>query len=200
MIDRIVKEIDSSIRNENFLSALALALTLPDVCGKVEYPTEGTGSRYKKWYDEYVGKYEKPPIIYSDEDPNKVVNDDMPYMSGEIVYSLRNCFLHQGTPNIEKERIREPRCQINHFTLTIASAMNGGSSSVSRNCFMSDDRRTLEINIVNLCCKLCLVAKSYYKENKAKFNFFQYDLQDRRVDGVDILWGFSLSNDEDSDG
>lgn len=193
MIVRIISEIESSLKNENFLSALALALTLPDICGKAEYPTARNGIRYKKWYDEYVGKYERPPDIYSKDDPSQVVNDDMPYMSGEIVYSLRNCFLHQGTPSIDKDSIQEPRCQVTHFTLTIASATNGGSSSVSHNCFMSEDRRTLEINIVNLCCKLCLVAKSYYNDNKEKFSFFQYDLKDRRIDGVDILWGFNLS-------
>lgn len=36
---------------------------------------------------------------------------------------------------------------------------------VSRNSF-SDSERTLEINIVNLCCKLCLVVKAYYEETK----------------------------------
>ncbi len=194
MIERIIKEIESSLICENYLSALALALTLPDICGKAEFPTERNGVRYKNWYDEYVGKYERPPDIYSNDVPPQIINDDMPYMSGEIVYSLRNCFLHQGTPSIDKDSIHEPRCQVTHFTLTIASATNGGSSSVSRNCFMSEDRRTLEINIVNLCCKLCLVAKSYYNENKEKFNFFQYDLQDRRINGVDIMSGFNLSN------
>ncbi len=197
MINRMIKEIESSLKSENFLAALALALTIPDICGKAEYPTDGNGIRYKKWYDEYIGKYERPPDVYSEEDPTKVVNEEMPYMSGEIVYSLRNCFLHQGTPSIDKGKIREPRCQVTHFTLTIAGAMNGGSSSVSRNCFMSEDRRTLEINIVNLCVKLCLVAKNYYRDNKEKFNFFQYDLQDRRIDGVDILWGLNLSKNED---
>lgn len=194
MIYRIIKEIESSLTNDNFLAALGLALTLPDICGKAEYPNEGrTSVRYKDWYNEYVGKYERPPDIYSNDDPSRVVNDDMPYMSGEIVYSLRNCFLHQGTPSIDKDKIHEPRCQVTHFTLTIASAMNGGSSSVSHNCFMDAERRTLEINIVNLCCKLCLVAKSYYNDNKERFDFFQYDLQDKRIDGVDLMWGFNLS-------
>ncbi|MBO7450020.1 MAG: hypothetical protein J6U54_06580 [Clostridiales bacterium] len=197
MINQIVKEIESSLRNENFMAALSLALTLPDICGKAEFPNEGTGNRYKKWYDEHVGKYERPPDIYAKDDPERVVNDDMPYMSGEIVYSLRNCFLHQGTPNIEKNKIHEPRCQLSHFSLTIASAMDGGSSSILHDCYTEAGRRTLEINIVNLCCKLCLVAKDYYRDNNEKFDFFQYDLQDKRKEGEDILWGLSISDDEE---
>lgn len=192
MIDRIIKEIKSALSNEEFLAALALALTLPDTCGKAEFPTKGNRDRYIGWYDEYVGKYEKPPKSNSDNSSTNNLFDDMPYMSGEIVYSLRCCFLHQETPNIEKGKIHDPQCQVTRFTLIIAGAINGGSSSVSSDPFIDSEKRTLEINIVNLCCKLCLVAKSYYEDNKEKFDFFEYDLQDRRVGGTDIMWGLPI--------
>ena len=42
------------------------------------------------------------------------------------------------------------------------------------------EHRDLEINIVNLCVKLVAVARGYYKENKDKFNFFNYTLKDNR--------------------
>ena len=61
MIKRIVDDINKALENNAYFAALSLALTLPDVCGKAEYPNDGTGKRYKKWYDEYVGKYEKCP-------------------------------------------------------------------------------------------------------------------------------------------
>lgn len=192
MVLNIIKEIKSALRNEEFLAALALALTLPDTCGKAEFPTKGNRDRYIGWYDQYVGQYEKPPKANADNNSTPSVFDDMPYMSGEIVYSLRCCFLHQETLNIELKQIHDPQCQVTHFTLIIANAMNGGSSSVSSNCIMDSERRTLEINIVNLCCKLCLVAKSYYEDNKEKFDFLQYDLQDRRTGGADIMWGLPI--------
>lgn len=190
MVYGIIKEIESSLKNENFIAALALALTLPDICGKVEFPKDGNGSRYVKWFDKHVGQYEKPP---QSSDGKHTEFDDMPYISGEVIYQLRNCLLHQGTPSIEKSRIREPRCQVTHFSLIISGAMNGGNSSVSKNSFIDSEIRTLEINIVNLCCKLCLVAKAYYEDNKDKFDFFEYDLQDRRSGETDILWGLNLS-------
>ena len=38
-----------------FLSALSLALTIPDICGKRQYPEERScGIRYARWFDEYV--------------------------------------------------------------------------------------------------------------------------------------------------
>ena len=148
MIDQITNEIYSSLKNENFLAALSLALTLPDICGKAEYPNEGNGRRYIQWFDQYLGKYEIPPEVRDQDDPSHVLNDSMPYMNGEIVYSLRNCFLHQGTPSIEQGKIREPRCQVNHFVLTIAEVTNGGSSCIKRNFFIEGEIRTLEINLV----------------------------------------------------
>jgi len=46
MINNIISEIKKSIDNECFIAALALALTLPDICGKAEYPNEGNTKRY----------------------------------------------------------------------------------------------------------------------------------------------------------
>ena len=34
MIDKIIKDIETSLENGAYLGALALALTLPDICGK----------------------------------------------------------------------------------------------------------------------------------------------------------------------
>lgn len=190
MVYRIIREIESALKNDEFLAALALALTLPDICGKAEFPNEkSVGVRYIKWFDDNIGNYEKPP---KSNDGKNTEFDDMPYMSGEIIYSLRCCFLHQGNPNIEKAKIHEPQCKVTHFTLIVANAINGGSSMVSKSNF-ADPERTLEINIVNLCWKLCLVAKAYYEDNKDKFDFFEYDLQDRRNGEPDILWGLNLS-------
>lgn len=191
MVNNIIKDIETSLKNQAYLAALALSLTLPDICGKAEFPNEGNGSRYIKWFDKYIGQYEKPP---QKNNVQHTLFDDMPYMSGEIVYQLRNSFLHQGTPSIEKGRIREQRCKVTRFTLIIASAINGGGSSVSQSGFIDSENRTLEINIVNLCCKLCLVAKTYYEDNKEKFDFFDYDLQDRREGETDLLWGLNLSD------
>lgn len=85
MIEQIVKEINICLENECFLSALGMALTLPDICGKAEYPTDGVTKRYIKWTNEYISAYEK------DDSPYGI---DMPYLSGEVLYNLRNAILH----------------------------------------------------------------------------------------------------------
>ena len=71
MILRIIDEIEKALSHDLYFAALNLALTLPDICGKAEYPDLRTGERYKKWYDEIVGVTEKPPKRTEDESAEK---------------------------------------------------------------------------------------------------------------------------------
>lgn len=163
------------------LAGLALALTLPDICGKAEYPSLGVGARYTRWYNENVGITEKPPKFAKS-------GTEMPYLSGSVVYSLRCQFLHQGTPNIEVSKIKEDACKIDDFALLIQkkNALDIYSDSAGMfSCGTDPDgknptyqRRSYEVNVRRLCLILCACAEGYYKENADKFNFFQYEIVD----------------------
>lgn len=181
MINRIIKEINQCMDCDCLLAGLALALTLPDICGKAEYPSFKVGERYTRWYDENVGITEKPPKSAQSD-------TEMPYLSGEIVYSLRCQFLHQGTPNIEIERIKEDACKIDDFTLLLqkknsldiysdsAAVFSCGADPDGKN--PTHQLRSYEVNVRRLCMILCACAEGYYKENADKFNFFQYEIVD----------------------
>lgn len=171
MLNRIINEIYRSLENECFIAALSLALTIPDICGKVEYPTDSVTSRYIQWYNKYIGQYEKPSGPYG---------SDMPYLSGEIVFNLRNSMLHQGTPNVDTSRIKEQRCQVDQFVLSITDRYDGGTRMVAYSDGMQITKRKLTVNIVNICHKLCRVASSYYEDNQDRFNFFRYEIEDER--------------------
>ena len=54
----------------------------------------------------------------------------MPYLSGEVLYNLRNAFLHQGNPNIVSSEIKDIRCKVDEFNLVIGSTFSGDTSSV----------------------------------------------------------------------
>ena len=133
-----------ALSHELHLSALALALTLPDTCGKAEYPKEDyNGVRYKNWCSQYVitDKYDSPH------------GQDMPYLNEEIIYSLRNCLLHQSTPNVEQSRIHESRCKVDKFELVITGedGANGDLSMVAYGKDMNIVRRELKVHISHLC-------------------------------------------------
>lgn len=64
MIDRIINDINKALDAEAYMAALALVLTLPDICGKVAYgETLRNKERYIKWYEDNIGKYEKTQMI-----------------------------------------------------------------------------------------------------------------------------------------
>ena len=76
-LDR-VKEVELNIEDGRWQSALALALTLPDICGGIAFPdivkryrdgrimldrqknpTRDVGAQYVRWFDEYAGDFFK---------------------------------------------------------------------------------------------------------------------------------------------
>ena len=110
MIYRIIDEINKCLDNECFISALMTALTLPDICGAIEYPNDGTAARYKKWYREFIGQYE-----------THGENDNMPYASADVIYDLRCSLLHSGNPSVNlKQR------DLTKFELWITKDMTSG--------------------------------------------------------------------------
>ena len=163
MIYRISDEINKCLDNECFISALMTALTLPDICGAIEYPNDGTAARYKKWYREFIGQYET-----HGED------DNMPYASADVIYDLRCSLLHSGNPSVNlKQR------DLTKFDLWITKDITSGGGASYGEWFDGKKERTLEIGIKNICFKLCALAKYYYDHNKEKFKF-NYTIKDMR--------------------
>jgi len=167
MIEALIADVEKALEADCYFAALALALTLPDICGKAQHPQKKPGARYIEWYDEHIGVSEKSPF---DEPP-------MPYLSGEVVFSLRNGVLHQGTPNIEVVKINEGRNKIDQFALVIESKkpfdIYGDSAGIE-----NDITRTYRVNVRRLCLILCSCARGYYNANKDKFDFFKCTIID----------------------
>jgi hypothetical protein len=110
MMLQLIDDVNNALDAECYYSALALALTFSDICGKAEYPKENNTNRYKDWYNEHIGKYEQCPC-------EQCSNTPMPYLSGEVVYSLRNSLLHQGTPTITIGKTKNGNNKVDCFSL-----------------------------------------------------------------------------------
>lgn len=178
----IIEDVFKSLDNNNYIAALALALTIPDVCGQVAYPesTDKKGKRlvgkqYETWFEENIGKFEKSPL---DE-------NDMPYLSGDVCYALRCAVLHSGNTDI-KEEYR--KFTLNNFTFVIQekneSDIYVDKSGVTTNHDLKGIQSTktdMRINVRNLCNKLCWTAENFYSKNKQlfdnmpKFNLLDWD-------------------------
>lgn len=171
MINQLIEEIDRALDNNLYIVALTNTLILPDICGKAAYPELGTSQRYKKWYQEHIGQYEQCP-------KDKENDSDMPYLSADIVYSLRCSLLHEGNPNVDKK-------QNVFFRLIIDEKNMFGIYADIVNC--NSNFRSYDMNIRRICMIVCRTVKSYYDENKEKFNFFNYCIYDIKKEYARIL-------------
>lgn len=165
MIDRLIDEIYVSMNNNCFLTALTTALSIPDICGKAEYPNLKPAERYVKWFDTFIGDYEKSPSS----------TDEQPYMNGELICSLRNNALHEATYNIDQKKN-----DIQEFNLLIQNPnrakISGASAGVVYHYMDGEEirgNRRINISVIDLILKICLCGRTYYNKNKDKFNFME---------------------------
>ena len=167
MVDELIREIKVCLKNGCYMAALTIALTLPDICGKAQYPDEkSTKKRYVKWFDEYIKQCGIFPDNYS---------SDIPYLSSELIYSLRCSVLHEGNPGIDKEK-----SNIDYFELIWRERESASSTiffvETVHNDDGSDKCKKYSINLRYLCNLIYKATENYYNDNKELFNFFNYNL------------------------
>ena len=94
-----MKQLINSIKNENWHAALIVALTLPDIAGKIEYPISCSSKRYATWFDKYVRDQYKGRL-----GPNRTEHT---FLSGNDCYALRCAYLHEGITDITQQKARD---------------------------------------------------------------------------------------------
>ena len=169
-LDR-VREIEENIEDGRFQSALALAVTLPDICGGIAFPelvkrgrdgrilrdrsgepSRDTGRQYAQWVDTYGAPFLK-------KDPA----DEAPYICGERLWQLRCEYLHQNKGFDNDTPDSEVRFHL---------GLNCGSSICNLD---TEDGSDIRLDIEELCRRLCLAARSFYEENRENLDFALYN-------------------------
>lgn len=86
-----------SLNSENYFSALAIALMMPDICSAIESEKNfGTKWLYSDWFDKYLSHY------YTD---TEYFDAPIVFLSGKECYALRCSYLHQGMHDIGHQSI-----------------------------------------------------------------------------------------------
>lgn len=173
-LDRVT-EIELNIEDRRWQSALALALTIPDICGGIAFPEQyrrhrdgkiildkfknparDIGGQYSRWFDEYASEYFK----LSPE-------DEAPYICGKRCWQLRCEYLHQNkgfNNNEEEDEV--------HFHLGV----NCGTSVCQHNA--GDDpanSKDIHIDINQFCQRMCNAARNFYNEAHETLDFSIYN-------------------------
>lgn len=142
-----INDVEICLKNNAVFAALLVALTLPDVCGTVEYPNLGVGQRYKKWYENYIYNIISPPS-----------EEILPFdFTAKFAYALRCALVHQSNTKVAKLNVMIPldmgKCGM------IASA---GSHP------------PVWIEARNICRLICDCVRSYYEKNRDKCDALIY--------------------------
>lgn len=115
-----INSLEKCIEDQNWYGALFIALTLPDICAKIEYPLEKKSSakRYINWFNKYLKKnYETSRALKPINPKLKSIADNLPpglggglkketFLTGEDFYSLRCAYLHEGSDIITEQNKR----------------------------------------------------------------------------------------------
>jgi hypothetical protein len=108
-MEKLTHALEGAIQQKNWYAAVILALTLPDICGKIEYPGESSGARYKKWCEKYL----EPK--YTQQIGPAQMGHIHKFLSGSDCYALRCALLHEGSDDITEQRAQESLDRF-HFT------------------------------------------------------------------------------------
>lgn len=154
----ICLSVNVAIEKGCYLAALALALTIPDIYGAVEYPhlsDEGfTQKRYVKWFDKNVRDYHE--TIRAINGIEKGPHPKYPAMDGYICYKLRCKVMHCGGADIGVPDL--------DFSLIIhEGSQDNPSDSTGIWTRPWDDKKIkkLGIDVVHLCGALSKAGQAY---------------------------------------
>lgn len=141
---KFTKSIEQALNDKNYVAALSLALTLPEICTSLTSEDGKAGrSKYIKWFNDYVSSfYEYAVKKYS--------------LEGRECYALRCSVLHNGTHDISNaEVLRDIENAAKKFCFC---AENFGNFRMRVN-------DTVLLNVEDFCSNLCNGVYLWYVDN-----------------------------------
>ena len=155
-------EIKELLDKGYWISALNLALLLPDICSNIELQVNGKYAgmkdpeRYAEWFNEYIHKYD-----YGEAAPENKFD----CFNGKMCYALRCRMVHgcndniEDMPNHKKSKIKENHSHV-YFCFTQGKVSFALSSDGQNIIFIK--------SIYQLVMQIISMAESYYKNPKTK--------------------------------
>ncbi|MBE9190625.1 hypothetical protein IQ230_09675 [Gloeocapsopsis crepidinum LEGE 06123] len=158
-MQHLIEAVEQALEQQNWYAALALALTLPDICGWLEQPQRKTGERYKEWFKKYMPEYYSESLNFPlDSLTNNVeaTHINKPFLTAEDFYALRCAYLHSGSDDISSQA----RTVLDKFCF-VAPRKHGGAHC---NKVIKDKHHTLQLQVDIFCGEICHGVKLWEKK------------------------------------
>lgn len=135
-MEPFVEVIERALDTENWYAAVAVALTMPHICGRLETPNDGSRDRYVRWWNRYLlNQY----TFRVGPEQREVV-----FLSGSDAYALRCAYMHEGRDDIAEQRAREVLSRFRFSTPLPGLAIH---------CNLLEDVLQLQVDI--FCRQVC---------------------------------------------
>lgn len=148
----LVVQIEQLLENDFYIPALYLALIIPDICSKIDYPEEKKQmNRYTKWVYEHIDKYDLLQGPY---------DGDFEHLDAKRIYSLRNNLFHESKADFEHDienlefKFLEGKDKISSYQV---SKNENGIKSFK-----------IYVSIEDLCRRLCAHTENYIERNEER--------------------------------
>ncbi len=153
----LIKDIENALQCNCLRVALGMALTLPDICGQIEYPEYKVGDRYSKWCDEHL---RDQGFITTRNSGDKMI-------SGDMCYKLRCAYLHSGNLELNQRKYDD----FPEFHLSMYSKNENGIYCEPIEKTLQGKCLTIYFDVRHLTHVLCNAAKEYYENHEEKTDF-----------------------------
>lgn len=165
-MQQLIAEIRKALESGYFRCALGMALTLPDICGQVEYPKEkSVGARYKQWCDNYL--YNQG-FFTNTSDEEELKTGKQKYIDSNLCYKLRCAVLHSGNTDLGDDTLPI-------FQLHLGDKKGTGIYIEKTVQFGSNTY--INIDVHHWCLVLCNAAEEYYNNHTQKYLFENHYVQ-----------------------
>jgi hypothetical protein len=134
----LLDSIRAAVQDENWHAALALTLTLPDICARIETGKRGKRRYINWWKDNFRHTY-----AYG--------SGASDHVTGEEVYLLRCAYLHQGSDSLDPADRQNLNALIENFNFVIS------------NDHLKKQGTTVLLNVRTFCLDMCSRVEGWEK-------------------------------------
>ncbi len=146
LMNELTSALRKAVGDKNWYAALALALSLPDICGWLDSGETKVGLRYQAWFKQYLNHHYDKRL--REKEPG-IVSECGPFLNGSDCYALRCAFLHQGLEDLTEQNAKK-----------VLSRVYFHANDKAGHCVMVNDLLSLDVR--TFCGEVADAADAWF--------------------------------------
>jgi hypothetical protein len=147
-MQRLLSAIKGNLSSHNLYGALFMTLTLPDICGKVEFPDKTPGNRYKEFCKKYLVPF-YTQVIIPEKEPEELIHP-------EDFWAFRCAMLHAGSRTTANA----------HFIFLNRHYIQSDTGPIPIELHRMKDGEKIFISVFRFCEEIVEILEDWNNRNK----------------------------------